>query len=642
MTRRERFVLVKNEHDLTRIHVLRPELLRQATAVAGTPHAALLLRESGVSGAVILPDLLSDDQRLACVRDAQRISQTWHEMVAGAEFEPFTLAAQLLRDDLLSFFVHATAAHHAIEALCARTPGAEFGILDGAPRPSMWETEYNCSHGLIEATIRDMASRGSARIECIKPLPLWHPARIGRRLMRALQPAAAATAPRPIAVMPSDAGQEIAWLVAVGRRGGNPLALAVGDDISLAMMFGFAPGLEAAGYTVLGASTSSAPQSVRKRTLSRAERPYVRLSAMPGGPRPARVTDFVAIRRHFETRRLAHGEAALRNPFLAFQYDHIFSELMPLALRAYTSIAHAIETLEPSLVLVASHGFASHAAAIAARARGTRSVMVQHGGALTWMHSTSSDAVWAWGATPAEIIRDAYRWPASRVPPIGAPHLAHVGPRAENVALRGEIRRRFDVPPDGRMLVVITSGCTEGPWQGMVTATFIEAWDQLLAWTKRNPDITVVLRPHPLMDMNAWYRLAARRRRLDNVRFGNDGAIDEIVAGADAAIVMEMTTTAALVAHAAACPVLHARSARWNVEGDGVWTEDRGLTVARHPAQIGPLLDRLLRDRAARDACVRGGRRFFDAYVADSDRVIERVRDAAADGLAPTTPARFA
>lgn len=639
MGNRQRFVLIKNERDLERVLAMRPDLLRTTTALAATPHAALLLRECGVAGAVMLGDVLSAADRIACLREAQRVSQTWHELLVGATFDDVRRAQQLLRDDLLMFFLQATAAQRSVDALCERVRGAEFWIFPGASRPLMWQSDYDCSHGLIEAAVRDAVARGYARVEYVRPLSSWHPARIGRRLMKAASGVGVA-GPEQSAVGPAIAGQpgsEIGWADAAKTCGSRPLALAVGHNTFLDVMFGYAPGLEAAGYMVLGASTTGEPVATSKRISSGAARPYFRMSAMPHRSGPMQDLDFVESRRRFEHARLAREASAFRNPFLSFQYDHIFSVLVPQVLRAYIDITRVLDDLEPSLVLVASHGFHSRAAALAARERGVRSVFVPHGGALVLAYSANADAVWAWGTLQAALFRDAYGLSGALVTPVGAPQLAQVRRHTNNVAHRAEVRQQFAVPVDGRMLLVLTSGFTDGPWQPVETQAFIEAWDGLFEWTSRNPDVTLVLRPHPLMDMSAWYRTVVARRRLKNLRIAENGSVDEIVCGADAAVVMECTTTAALVAHAAGCPVLHVRSARWNAEGDAVWTEDAGLTVARQATEIAPMLDGILRDSVARDTCVRGGQRFFDAYVADDDGVDERVRAAAAEALPATT-----
>jgi hypothetical protein len=250
----------------------------------------------------------------------------------------------------------------------------------------------------------------------------------------------------------------IAWTDAVKVAGRQPLALAVGDDATLAQIFGYAPGLEAAGYTVLGASASDEPAVTSSRVAAGVQRVYFRLAAVPRRSESLDRARVTACRRQFERKRLHHRARPLSNPFLSFQYDHVFSDLLPRVARAHADLSHAIDELEPAIVLVGTHGFISHAAAVAARARGVRSVFLQHGGALTWLHGSSADQVWAWGTLPATIFRESYGWPEARVTVVGAPQLTPARRRADDAANRGDVRRRFDVPVDGHMLLVITSG----------------------------------------------------------------------------------------------------------------------------------------------------------------------------------------
>lgn len=633
---RNRFVLVKNEADLTRLMSLRPALLRQAQPLAASAEAFLLMRAAGVSS-VSLPERLGDDSLGEIYCEARRLTREWYRPIAHElECESVDLGA-LVADDLFDFFLHATAADAAIRTLIGECGHVEFCLLPPAGIPCVWESAYTCRHNLIEAAIQNAARHGEAEISLIRPRPLWHPARLGRAAARRLRNVGRRVrGPQPSRTngvhtpLPWEGG-------AIQRQPGERLALAVGNSLSLRTVFGYAPLLErGTGCRVLGASFDDVLPEIRDRTGLVVDRPYFRLKDVPAGALlSATLSGIATAHERFVESRLRSPEPALNNPFLTFQFDYVFTDLLPATLRAYTSTHEAIRVLEPELVLVAAHSFIEQGAVAAARRCDVPSVMITHG-VLSWLQTVSAEHFWAWGELPKRILTDELGASATAVRVVGAPQLSKISEIAPQAlsAHRAAVRRRLGVDDDAVMLVVLTSGVGEGPWQAVAPCRVAESWEALLQWTQQRPRVQLVIRPHPLADMHAWYHAMQRASPLKNVSVAREGPVEDIVAAADLALVMQNVTTAGLVAVQAGCPVVYVRSARrFDTPAEAAWSEAEGLTVVNTAGELADMLDRLLGDPIARSECLDRARQFLTRYVAESERLPERVRQAADDAL---------
>ncbi|HUP23858.1 MAG TPA: hypothetical protein VNB06_13060, partial [Thermoanaerobaculia bacterium] len=318
----------------------------------------------------------------------------------------------------------------------------------------------------------------------------------------------------------------------------------------------------------------------------------------------------------------------LANPYLEFQFDHLFSNLLPETWETFHRCRDAIAALRPDTLLIASPTRFEYAAIAAARATHVPTIFVNHG-ILGKIHKfgVPTDRFWAWGESSLRSARSALHWQEHQVAVVGAPQIH--GAIEQVVAARREPRcarlARLDLADAGRVLLVITGGNTEGPFSLVTGDAIWNSWQAVLAWIRAHPEITVILKPHPAADLHPWYETI--RAILPNLFVRRFNALEDALAVADGAVLMEHVTTAALVAVGASCPLLYVNTAR-RLENvyTARWTDE--LETVRRAAEIPLALTRLLEDADFRAMLLDRGHDFFAKNILPSERIPGALRKA--------------
>ncbi|HUP23752.1 MAG TPA: hypothetical protein VNB06_12525, partial [Thermoanaerobaculia bacterium] len=312
----KRFLVIKNETDLDRVRRLRPRLLDDATALAVSPLAVLLLRQGGHEP-VTLFDYLRSVDLAAIYDDAAGAAAGWFEVLDGDLTTEERELFGCLEMDLFELFAHATAADRALDRLLSEHGRAVFHLFEPPGVACIGTMALFCRHPVTEAVIRYRAAKGEAFIEWIRPLPAMDPRRWVHGLLRRMLP----TNPlRHERVLPeSRKDLERSWPPRLAEAGSRDQhLLLVGNAHNLRTLFTVLASHNEGGISRISAlNLDDGLPSFEERAGLSGEGEYYRLRSIPidADQRALWKSRLWELGQRFSRLRLESPEPELANPY---------------------------------------------------------------------------------------------------------------------------------------------------------------------------------------------------------------------------------------------------------------------------------------------------------------------------------------
>jgi hypothetical protein len=303
--------------------------------------------------------------------------------------------------------------------------------------------------------------------------------------------------------------------------------------------------------------------------------------------------------------------AILASPHLGFQLDRIVAELAAAA-RIGESFAALIDDLAPALCVLGHDAFTIERLLVRiARRRGVPTAALIHGGfrprRIYRDVTGEADRLLVWGAEDADGLAAAGVDP-SRIAVVGSvvyasSHRGTPPPRAP--AAVAAARAALGVPPARPLVLALTATVTKGLAAMARPAAHRACWRDLAELARRRPDLTFAIKPHPSYDHFELYRRVARAGPA-NLVFLADAPLAAAVAAADATVLVNYATTAALEGLLAGVPALFLQSGLYPQDADDPLAAG-GAVVVRSVAELEAVMDRLLGDPHVRGAALAAG-----------------------------------
>jgi hypothetical protein len=373
----------------------------------------------------------------------------------------------------------------------------------------------------------------------------------------------------------------------------------------------------------------------------------IRVALEGGDPFASLPWHTAAMERHLRRARAAqraqrfvykgpHPEV-FANPFLQFQFDRIWMELGRAA-RLGESFLALLDEVRPSLVLFGYDGFViERALARLARGRGVPTAALIHGGLFSRrgyrVAAGDTDHLLVWGPEDA-------RWLARcgvqevRAHPVGSLRYDDVyrsGARCGVVQGmdREPARRRLGLPL-GQPVVLLPS-CAIISMAGtplVPPAPHRRTWRDIMALAARRPDLTFAVKPHPGWDHYELFRRLCRDAPA-NFRFLYDAHLTAALAAANAAVLVNVPTTAGLEAMLHGVPLVIVRDALYPTPQFEDPLHGGGALVAGNTRELETVLDRLCGDPAFGQTARAGAAPFLASFFGGDERpALERLLEA--------------
>jgi hypothetical protein len=322
----------------------------------------------------------------------------------------------------------------------------------------------------------------------------------------------------------------------------------------------------------------------------------------------------------------AHPEI-FANPFFRFQFERIWTELGNAA-RLGESFHALLDSLEPSLVVFGYDGFViEQVLQRIARARGVPTASLHHGGLAPVQGYRPclghADRMMVWGTQDVETFQQ-YGVSPQRLQMVGSlryeeAYRSDVRARTEGRAEAArDARRRLNVPEARPVFLLLTATV-----MGMASPTarpgaHRQTWRELLLLARRRPDFTFLIKPHPGWDSYELYRQLCAEGS-PNLRFAYDATLEQCLAAADVAVLVNYCTTAALEAMLHGLPVVFLRTAIYPTPGMKDPLKDGGSLSVHSVGDLESVLDRLLRDTDFRRRALADVEPFLASFLGGED-----------------------
>lgn len=172
---------------------------------------------------------------------------------------------------------------------------------------------------------------------------------------------------------------------------------------------------------------------------------------------------------------------------------------------------------------------------------------------------------------------------------------------------------------------------------------FRDTWEKFLGLCRDHPEWSVEIKPHPAYDYGPFYE-SRPFLETPNVRYTPNATIDDVLAGADMALIMNIHTWVLPEIISRGCPVIYVKDAL--ALGPVPQMDDGGAINVDDISQLDSVIDRLARDAAYRDEVLEEARLFLPRAVEASGKeamnnLIEFSRDVRKDAGDPDEAARW-
>jgi hypothetical protein len=314
-----------------------------------------------------------------------------------------------------------------------------------------------------------------------------------------------------------------------------------------------------------------------------------------------------------------------RNPHLEYQFQAVWKEVRRSCDIA-SSVAPLLHSLRPEAVLLGADCFTSEGLIrdIAMSAGIVVGVLLHSGFGVSrgWKDLCSpADVTFAWGNLD-RLALEFHGAPPERVTAVGSLRYFEANP-AESGRLPASASKRIvdrlGLGSTRRVVSLLTAQTNHGfSWSSSEPRQHRVALGQFLSWARRNPDIGVILKPHPSYDHLEWYRYL-ERSFPSNVTFAEGENLNDVLAVSDAAILLNYCTTAALPAMPR-MPIVFARSGYRSTPSQASSLDGDCVLQASSVAELTQHLEHLLRDDSFWNSRVQQQRAFLAQVFHDRGR----------------------
>lgn len=320
------------------------------------------------------------------------------------------------------------------------------------------------------------------------------------------------------------------------------------------------------------------------------------------------------------------------NPYLEFQFLRILDEIQ-VAAHIGAAFGSVLDVLRPSLLILGHEAFTQERMLVRqAQERGIPTVSLFHGGLG---HSVgrrgivgTADHVLVWGESDARLL-ECYGVDTARIHTVGSlqyakkfSQIGHVNTVEQVSGCRDVAKRRLGLPTGKPVVAFLTASVCSG------FASIIanppghrKAWMELVQMLENRPDITFVIKPHPGFDHYEFYR-HLNRRAPKNMVLLESASLDEVLATAEVAVLVNYCTTAALEAILAGIPVVFLRKEILPLNSREDSLKEHGAAPVSSVEELESMLDRLLHNDIARAAVIDDAKWVLRQYLGERDRPI--------------------
>lgn len=318
------------------------------------------------------------------------------------------------------------------------------------------------------------------------------------------------------------------------------------------------------------------------------------------------------VRRDIRTHAFPKPFEILNNPHLEFQSDHLFNNWLRTALRWLPAFRTAFQDLSPDLVLVDEHSyFLYRLCAWVARDMAIPCATIPHGNMINYPHyfAFRSNAFLCAGQSMRDAAINTLKIDSGRIFIIGDPELDRL---AHNPPETIKFPRPTVFIPDQRY--VNYTACQ------MDLAQYLTAWKDVFAFARNNPEVDVIIKPHPSYGYREWFQDQIVFQRLPNLRLEENHKVEDLMSRSHVTVAVGRISNAGLIALVLGVPLLfYDRSNRIPSYGDYLWHEEPGLLVARDSESFQIFLARLLRMPYFAAEAVEHQRRVIDKHYPGID-----------------------
>ena len=352
-------------------------------------------------------------------------------------------------------------------------------------------------------------------------------------------------------------------------------------------------------------------------------------------------------RRHLAKNRLEYRgpyPEIFANPYLEFQFLRILEEIQ-VAARIGAAFGSVLDVLRPSLLILGHDAFTQERMLVReAQERGIPTVSLIHGG--LW-HSVgargivgAADHVLVWGENDARLL-ECYGVEPARIHTVGSLQYAQKYLQVDQVCTVGQganrrtaVKRRMGLPTEQPVVALLTASTSAGFAQVIANpAAHRKTWTELVRIAESRPDITFAIKPHPSYDHFEFYRHLTRRGP-ENLVLLESATLDDVLAAAEIAVLVNYCTTAALEAMLAHIPVVFIRNAILPLNSRQDSLKEHGSVPVTSLEELELILDRLLQDDVARHAALEDAKWVLHQSLGEKDRPVLALTGTVLDQIA--------
>lgn len=317
-----------------------------------------------------------------------------------------------------------------------------------------------------------------------------------------------------------------------------------------------------------------------------------------------------------QTRGTKADKMLFANRFLDFQFQYYCEQLRQTS-RVITATNLLLDCYPTSGLLVSNDTGVLRGAVYAARKRSVSSFELIHGGiAYLEIYDFATDWMVVWGQSQKEGLVRLGR-PANRI--LVGGNYNYEPETSSDLDIMGNRRllcEQLSIPPTNKIVLLVTTQVnSELSVVGTNLQRHLMAWQSLEAFAEDHPDISLVIKPHPVYDHPTFYEhLGAKPVSKIHML---DRAMDLLwlLNVCDAVILVNSPSTAAIEAMLRSKPVIYLRNARYPISGYQTPLDDQSTVLTIDSLEdLDALLCQVLSDNRLRKAAISKGHRLLNDF----------------------------
>ena len=315
----------------------------------------------------------------------------------------------------------------------------------------------------------------------------------------------------------------------------------------------------------------------------------------------------------------------LGNPHLDSFFSCLLKRAWFVSGRTVAQMHNLLDLVKPDILIVKDHSQSPERACIAvARVKGIPTLTVhQSGPAASDYFNFNTEYMTVSGEMDKESLVSLGKDPC-KVIVTGNPKYDRLA-RIENdqlSSLAEKTRRTLGIPQPRKVVLILTNGVYGDFFSHANLVMHLRTLEKLFRVIRNMSDVLFIVKPHPRSDYTATYqRLIEKNSLARNCLLVGDKPLEEILAAADAVVLVDHTTTAAIFALWYRKPLIYIQTA--NLDDKEILetplVKHEGALMVKDLSGIKGTFESILYEGALKEQVIQRGQDFLQRYSFNSD-----------------------